>query len=399
MKAKDVILFVYDEQEHFDNNIEYLGEATYKKIIRVENKNEFESELKRINDDEFVFLITHVFYTDKLKGIKKFLVSGIIEEYPLIGGMYVSDGTRKNILKDIIDDDLESNGVIDIKKYHQVRSSIENQAVTVYTKKEVYTNKTNNLSLNNLDMNDIDYVIITALEADEMEKVLPLITKDRVIENKKHLIELGHFKLKPEKKVIYASQLATGMIDAAILATELISLYKPKFLIMTGVMGGKPQETKIGDVIISKRVFTIDKGKIDEADFKKEIETISTNGSSTTRIEREKQRIIDFIREKDEIQNRVINIHFEPVACVRSVINREGFFKDDILSIDRKTIGLEMEGYGIARACELVNNGNTTPLIIKGVMDNTQQKTDDAKKIAAWTSAKVLEYIIVNDLI
>ena len=32
-------------------------------------------------------------------------------------------------------------------------------------------------------------------------------------------------------------------------------------------------------------------------------------------------------------------------------------------------------------------------------MDNTQDKTNEAKKFAAWTSAKVLEYIIKNDII
>ena len=58
-----------------------------------------------------------------------------------------------------------------------------------------------------------------------------------------------------------------------------------------------------------------------------------------------------------------------------------------------------MESYGIARACELVNNGVTIPLIIKSVMDNTSGKTDDSKKYAAWTSAMFIKYVIIYDLI
>jgi nucleoside phosphorylase len=189
------------------------------------------------------------------------------------------------------------------------------------------------------------------------------------------------------------------MVDAAIIASELITRYSPKFLIMTGVLGGKPKDTKIGDVIISKSVFTIDKGKITNEVFKKEIEQESTTSSYTTAIIRAKEKIINFMKEKDEIFNKNYNIHFEPIACVRSVIDKEKFFEENILSVDRKAIALEMESYGIVRACKLINNGNTIPLIIKSVMDNTYAKTDEGKKLAAWTSAKVLEYIISNDII
>ena len=58
-----------------------------------------------------------------------------------------------------------------------------------------------------------------------------------------------------------------------------------------------------------------------------------------------------------------------------------------------------MESYGIARACELVNDGKSIPIIVKSVMDNTQDKDDNAKTYAAWTSAKFLEYVITNDLL
>lgn len=58
-----------------------------------------------------------------------------------------------------------------------------------------------------------------------------------------------------------------------------------------------------------------------------------------------------------------------------------------------------MESFAVIRACELLNNGKTTPLIIKSVMDNTQEKTDEGKTYAAWTSSKTLEYILLNDII
>ncbi len=400
MNSQDVILFVFDEEEHYNKNLNNLGKDSYKKTIRVDSLSSFERELNLLDKDTFIHLVVHIFYSDNIAGIQQFISSGIREKYPLLDIRFISDGTTS-----IINEKISGKEFSDadkhfieksIQKYYAVRPSIEAEEVKLSRVKEHLRMDDNH---NYQEFNEINYVIITALEQDEMTKVLPLIKTLQTIENSKHLIELGCFKSKPDKKVIYASQINSGMVDAAILATELICTYKPKFLIMTGVMGGKPEDTSIGDIIVSKKVFTIDKGKLTEEQFKKEIESVSTESSFTTKIEREKNKIIEFIKEKDEIYGRQFNIHFEPVACVRSVIDRKGFFKDNILSVDRKTIGLEMEGYGIARACQIVNEGRTIPLIIKSVMDNTQEKTDEAKKLAAWTSAKVLEYIILNDLI
>lgn len=401
MKPKEVVLFVYDEDDHFKKNLEFLGESTFKKIVRVDSLESLDNNLSLLKDDELVFLIVHVFFTEKIKGIRRYVVSGIMEKYSLLDAMYVSDGVENEILKEMIQE-FEPKFIKEIKKYHQVRSSIENNLVNVFTKKQILENNSNPefLVKNSQENLTVDYVVITALELDEMEKVLPMIQKTGRQDNDKHLIEYGFFKGKPEKKVAYASQVSTGMVDASILATEMLVRYNPKFLIMTGVLGGKPKDTKIGDVVVSTKVFTIDKGKISKDDnFKREIENSNTDNAYVKSFQRDKSKIIQFIKDKDGTRSQSINIHFEPVACVRQVIDKKGYFDDKITTIDRKTIALEMEGYGIARACELVNNGKTTPIIIKSVMDNTQSKTDGAKTYAAWTSAAFLEYIIMNDLI
>ncbi len=229
--------------------------------------------------------------------------------------------------------------------------------------------------------------------------------------------------MKPNKKIAYASQQSKGMVDAAILATELLTTFNPKFLIMPGVLGGKPNEVNIGDIIVSTKVFTIDKGKITTEEilkdesvknqikmieneqklvtdvFKKELETVSMNSSAITKFIRIKKKILEHINNADPTRDKNINLHFGPIACVRQVVDQKGYFEENVLVIDRKAVGLEMESYGVARACELVNNGATTPIIVKSVMDNTSSKSNDAKAYAAWTSAKFVEYILENDII
>ncbi len=83
----------------------------------------------------------------------------------------------------------------------------------------------------------------------------------------------------------------------------------------------------------------------------------------------------------------------------RVIINLEGFFEHNITPVDRKALALEMASYGVSRACELVNDGETIPLIIKSAMDNTVDKIDEAKTYADWTSAMFVKYILENNLI
>jgi nucleoside phosphorylase len=245
----------------------------------------------------------------------------------------------------------------------------------------------------------IEYAIITALEDDEMEKILPFINKLNEVENTNNYIEIGELKDCPEKLVVYASQHNTGMVDASILATELICRFKPKFLIMVGVLGGKPKETNIGDVIIATKVFEIDRGKITDTGFKKESSVATITSKEIKKISRAKRQIETHLNAIDETRNTEVKLHFGPIACVNQVIDLSGFFDDKITSIERKAIALEMESFAVVRACELLNDGKTIPIIIKSVMDNTQIKKDDAKPYAAWTSAKTLEYIMKNNII
>jgi nucleoside phosphorylase len=86
------------------------------------------------------------------------------------------------------------------------------------------------------------------------------------------------------------------------------------------------------------------------------------------------------------------------------VINKKGFFEDTIKTINRKTAAIEMESYGVARACIFANEGKTKPIIFKSVMDKTFDKEDvknnvNNKKFAAYTSALFLKSLFEEKII
>jgi nucleoside phosphorylase len=316
--------------------------------------------------------------------------------FHLIFKYHIDNVTIKKDYSEFVEEikSLNQKGLIQSEILSKIEKLIKDKKYT--NAKEEVEEK---LKEHNKEGYQFDYAIITALEDDEMEKVLPLIIKEGEVEDSNNYIEYGYLKDKPDKKIVYASQHNTGMVDASILASELIMKFKPKFLIMVGVLGGKPADTNIGDVVIANKVFEIDRGKLTELGFKKESSVANLKSREILKINRNKKEIENFIKSVDETRKSKVQLHFGPIACVNQVIDVKDFFQENISSIDRKAIALEMESFAVVRACELLNNGETKPLIIKSVMDNTQEKTDEGKTYAAWTSAKTLEYILLHDII
>ena len=148
-----------------------------------------------------------------------------------------------------------------------------------------------------MEKEEYDYAIITALEDDEMDKILEVATIEKELENGKYFIRKGYFNSNPNKKILFVSQNFTGFVDSAILTAEIISKYKIKLIIMPGVLGGNPKKTNFGDVIIANKVFTIDQGKIEKDNFNYEIESSNINNRHINKIKSNRQKIIDYIKD------------------------------------------------------------------------------------------------------
>ena len=394
MNTKDVNLIFFDTPARFAEVKSQISLRSYKTVNQFENFSEFESYIKRHNmTEEYIVVFIHI-VAETLEGYHSGLKDDLHSVYPKLKPKWI---TRNN--SSIKPKDIDQP----VYTYLHIKNRIENDEIVAHKISDLLSDDENTCDNTcsglEIEPNNIEYAIITALEDDEMETVLPMIQKRGTIENRNILIEYGDFKNDPSKKIVYASQPTTGMIDAAILATELIVRFQPKFLIMAGVLGGKPEEVNIGDIVVATKVFTIDKGKLTDEGFVDEIELSNTDSSVLNLLKRNKKEILRCIEDLDNTRKNRLEAHFGPIACVRQVIDKKDYFEERLISKDRKTIALEMESYSIARACELVNNGETVPLIIKSAMDNTIDKVDEAKTYAAWTSARFVQCILEKDFI
>lgn len=458
MDTRQINLFVYDTKENFNKSKQFLGEegSAFKKMICIENIAELDKyfETPLLGEDEFVFIVIHVFAFNKICGIKKYLTSGIPEKYPNFGKMFISDGNVSEIKHLMVDANIPHEPVY---KYHEVYSNLRDNKFEVYQKKEILERSKLSSSIfqghdedSSNQYPQIKYAVITALYQDEFEelkKVFNFPFKGQIKTDTK-IYHRGYLLSNNKIEIVAAVPNATGMVDSSIIATQMLELFKPKYLLMSGVCGGA-KDYSFGDIIVAKQVFTFQKGKISDLKRKNaqgenvKIDLFDINQKlvdynhlydnegnqiaiSIEKFEIEHDTIIqintlfeDALNEKlDIIKDKInadikansffkdkdIKIAVKPIACSTMVINREGYFEDTIKSINRNTAAVEMESYGVARACQFANNGKTIPIIFKSVMDTTFNKEDsinsvNVKKFAAYTSAQFMRYLFEENII
>lgn len=258
----------------------------------------------------------------------------------------------------------------------------------------------------------IDFAILTALyyeELEEIRKVFGLTKKDNYVFGNN-----AGFKFEFEgKKILAVSQHQMGMVDSAILATEIMMKFNPEYIIMPGVCGGD-KKTKFGDVVISTKVHLFQAGKLTNNGFLKESAESKIDEITIQKIEQNEKEIvgeiskdigkqINKLKVKEDhkffvFQKNKITTHIAPTACSTMVIDKKGYFEEFIKSISRKMIAVEMEGFGLARATESILNP-TKSIMIKCVMDNTRAKKDIAKAYAAYVSANFVKKMIEKNIL
>lgn len=434
METKEITVLMWDSKDNFnkpETKRNLGGDHTFKKVLQFNTKDEFVKIWNNLKDDDKLVFACHVKCED-LSLYEDLRNTQIKDEYSIPDIHYLSSDAVK-ASSQYQKYHLESERIL---FYHSFITKIKADEITPFTKSKT-TKESKNPSLPNNHLSqysDIKYGIITALYEHEFEEVKKLIDWEEPFRTKTKAFRLGRMKDKPEIRVVAAIPAKTGMVDSAIIATQILELFKPEFLLMSGVCGGK-KSLKFGDIVLASKVFTFQKGKISNLlddkgkpiklfdkngkeldisqiydkdgnqievqieNFEVEQESIEINPLVKDDIDDSLKPIKDKINEPYKLERQKINIHFEPMACSTMVINKNGYFEDKIKAIDRKTVAVEMESFGVARACQFANDGDTKCIIFKSVMDNMTKKTDKAKELAAYTSAQFLKYLIIDNVL
>lgn len=254
------------------------------------------------------------------------------------------------------------------------------------------------------DTNEYDYdiAIICALENPELKAIKDL--SENWVNVKKDNTALSFyetfFEFEQKKlKVIAVSTDKMGMVPTAVLATQTIEMFRPRYLTMTGIAAGIKGEVELGDILVFNPSWDSGSGKLKIDDDGKELFEIdpkqeTIDGDIILKIKElsSDTQFLNKLREDwkySKIKN-VLSVHTGPVASGAAVIANENITSAIKLQ-SRKLLGIEMEAYGLIYAAKHATKPKPEPLVIKSVCDFADKdKNDGFQEYAAYTSANFL---------
>lgn len=196
-------------------------------------------------------------------------------------------------------------------------------------------------------------------------------------------------------RVIGTTSTSMGLTAAAIATTQLVLQYRPRIVAMVGIAAGTRSGNKqFGDVLVADPSVDYNSGKVvlenGIRDFLPDPYPIGLNPRLRSVLLRYRQhKIFDEIRSEwvGDLPRDKNRLHVGPVGAADQVI-------DDptrIIEIQRnwrKLIGVEMETYGVYRACHEAPDPKPRYVSFKAVCDFAAEKTDSWQEYAAFVAAR-----------
>lgn len=255
-----------------------------------------------------------------------------------------------------------------------------------------------------------DVAIITALRTPELESILKLNLDWTSFRLNNDSTEYFKCVIEGEERninIIAASASQMGMVAASNLTTKIIHNFRPKYLFMTGIAAGVGENKNLGDILIADIAFDSGSGKInngvdDERIFLPDFKTIDIDTDIREQLISLKasRKYLDEIKKSWPVTiQHELNIHIGPFASGAAVIANKSII-DEIISHNRKLIGLDMEAYGVYYSCK--NSSKPRPkafFSLKSISDFADKhKSDNYQEYASYTSASLLFHLIKNEL-
>ncbi|WP_057462199.1 hypothetical protein [Pseudovibrio sp. POLY-S9] len=187
-----------------------------------------------------------------------------------------------------------------------------------------------------------------------------------------------------------------GMIDASIITTRAIDRFKPEIVVMSGICAGMQGRSKPGNLLAADITWDYQTGKVYDGATALEPYQVPIDNNLRTTISNaiEDKRLLRKLAE-DIADDLPVSISGEigPVVSGSAVIASEEKMKA-ISETHRKMVGLDMELYGVYRACALASE---VPKFfgVKVVVDQgDKSKSDDFQTFGSIFSARFVTHLL-----
>lgn len=196
-------------------------------------------------------------------------------------------------------------------------------------------------------------------------------------------------------RIVCAVAPQMGLTPSAVLTTKMILRFRPSLVAMLGVAAGVVKDGRhLGDILVPDTTFDYESGKLTRHDdgtveFLRGPNPLDVNSALVTRVKAHGTReVLDRIARSyaGPPPTTLLSLHVGPVGSGAIVVD-DAAKMDAIQQFSRKLVGVEMELYAVHRACKESCTRSPLFLGMKSIMDFAQNKKDDAKHYAAYTSS------------
>lgn len=200
-----------------------------------------------------------------------------------------------------------------------------------------------------------------------------------------------------------------GNIRAAVETWEAIKIWKPKDVIFIGVAGGDPADKnlEVGDIIIAEEIVGYEYASVKD----------DASGMWKYTSAKKPHQVSSLLKEAERLANgdkwsqlactectmlgrksETIRVISQPIASGNKRVESKAYFKMLQNCVDNKIKAVEMEGDGVAQACEFADR---KVLIIRGIMDKCTKKTRRNREHRRNVRSAVSKYVaqFVRDLL
>ena len=197
-------------------------------------------------------------------------------------------------------------------------------------------------------------------------------------------------------KVVATTSTSMGLTAAAIATTQLVLQFRPKIVVMVGIAAGtRSGKKQFGDVLVADPSVDYNSGKVVDTDgiraFLPDPYPIGLNPRLRSVLHKYhgQHPIFKAIRKRwsGSLPSGENHLHVGPLGAADQVIDDASRI-EEIQKNWRKLIGVEMETYGVYRACEEAPEPKPRFVSFKAVCDFAAEKTDSWQDYAAFVAAE-----------
>ena len=203
----------------------------------------------------------------------------------------------------------------------------------------------------------------------------------------------------PQKGTVYAArQDEIGMTASATLTMKLIQHFRPRYIIMPGIAAGvkdlSSEGQMFGDVVMADLVWNCSNGKYVP---KEQAEIVTEDVGFQPRPTRvlTDPSLLPYFEKAVRSEENQTRVHIGAIASGSGIIADKGILVQNIRSQPFQTVGLEMEGYGVAYAAAHATEPRPKTIIAKSICDFADhKKTDRFQPFAAHTSCEFVQFLL-----